>query len=77
MSNTFTPLLPLYLYNEATEEQQLQLAEALLTDEALKQELDDMLRAKKWLNRKQKSPSASSIRIIMQHSAQTEHLQEF
>lgn len=69
-------LLVLHAYGETTEAQKEQLAREMATDETLHEELMEMVRAKRMLNGKLKSPSETSIRIIMEHSYKTEHLQE-
>lgn len=69
-------LLVLHAYSETTEAQKQQLAEAMAKDETLHEELMEMIRAKRMLNGKMKSPSETSIRIVMEHSHKTEHLQE-
>lgn len=69
-------LLVLHAYGETTEAQKQQLAEAMAKDETLHEELMELIRAKRMLNGKLKSPSETSIRIIMEHSHKSEHLQE-
>ncbi|MCW5906593.1 MAG: hypothetical protein KIS94_01955 [Chitinophagales bacterium] len=69
-------LLVLHAYGETTESQKQQLAREMATNESLHEELMELVRAKRELNRKLLSPSESSIRIIMEHSNKTEYLQE-
>ena len=69
-------LLLLHAYNETTESHKEFLAMELAKDPSLQEDLMEMIRAKRVLNAKMKSPSATSVRIIMEHSYKTEHLQE-
>ncbi|HLP50168.1 MAG TPA: hypothetical protein VK154_04750 [Chitinophagales bacterium] len=69
-------LLVLHAYGETTVEQREFLAAELANDENLQDELMELIRTKRDLTSKLKSPSATSIRIIMEHSHKTEHLQE-
>lgn len=69
-------LLVLHTYNETTEAQKQQLGSEMATSESLHEELMELVKAKKQLNRLMKSPSETSIRIIMEHSHKTEHLHE-
>ena len=69
-------LLVLHAYNETTEAQKEFLAMELAKDPALHEDLMEIIRAKRALNKKMESPSATSVRIIMEHSYKTEHLQE-
>ncbi|HLP18785.1 MAG TPA: hypothetical protein VK174_00715 [Chitinophagales bacterium] len=69
-------LLVLHAYGETTLEQREFLATELANDENLQDELMELIRTKRALTSKLKSPSATSIRIIMEHSHKTEHLQE-
>lgn len=69
-------LLVLSTYGETTEAQKAMIAEAMAKDESLHEELMEMLRAKKELNRTLLSPSQTSVNIIMSYSNKTEHLQE-
>ena len=69
-------LLILHTYGETTEQQKQQLATELAVNVELHEDLMELIRAKKYLNSKMKSPSATSVRIIMEHSFKTEHLQE-
>jgi hypothetical protein len=68
-------LLILHTYNETTEQQKEQLAGELAVNVELHEDLMELIRAKKHLSSKMKSPSATSVRIIMEHSFKTEHLQ--
>ena len=69
-------LLVLHAYGETSLEQKEFLATELATGETLQEELMELIRAKRQLNSKMKSPSETSLRIIMEHSYKTEHLQE-
>lgn len=77
MIQTSTPnLLLLHTYGETTVEQKEVLATELIKDPALHEELVAAIRSKRALNAKMMSPSNTSVRIIMEHSYKTEHLQE-
>ncbi len=69
-------LLLLHAYGETTEEQKAFLAMEMAKDPGLIEEFMELVRAKRALNKQLKSPSNTSIRIIMEHSYQTEHLHE-
>ncbi len=69
-------LLILHAYGETTLEQRESLAKQLASDETLQEELLEIIRTKRELNSQMKSPSVTSLRIIMEHSYKTEHLQE-
>ncbi len=69
-------LILLHAYNESTEPQKEFLAKELAKDPALHEDLMEIIRAKRALNTKMMSPNPTSIRIIMEHSYKTEHLQE-
>ncbi|MBP6730530.1 MAG: hypothetical protein KA149_00640 [Chitinophagales bacterium] len=69
-------LLLLHAYGETTLEERETLAKQLANDEALQEELMEIIRTKRQLTAKLKSPSATSLRIIMEHSHKTEHLHE-
>ena len=76
MNQTSTSnLLLLHAYGETTAEQKEVLATALINDPSLHEELISVIRGKRVLNAKMKSPSNTSVRIIMEHSYKTEHLQ--
>ena len=74
--NSTQNLLVLHAYGETTILQKEFLATALATGDNLQEELMELIRAKRQLNSKMKSPSPTSLRIIMEHSLKTEHLQE-
>ena len=77
MIQTSTPnLLLLHAYGETTEEQKEVLATELIKDPSLHEEMVAVIKTKRLLNREMKSPSITSVRIIMEHSYKTEHLQE-
>lgn len=69
-------LLVLHAYGETTESQKQQLAREMAANETLRKELMELVKAKRALNQKLLSPSESSVRLIMEHSYKTEHLQE-
>ena len=69
-------LLVLHAYGESNEGDKAFLAKELAKDPALQEDLMEVIRAKRHLNSKMKSPSETSVRIIMEHSYKTEHLQE-
>lgn len=69
-------LLVLHAYGETTTEQKQQLARELATNEALHSDLMEIIQGKKMLDSKMKSPSETSLRIIMGYSIKTEHLHE-
>ena len=77
MITTSTPnLLLLHAYGETTEEQKEVLATELIKDPSLHEEMIAVIKSKRLLNSKMASPSSTSVRIIMEHSYKTEHLQE-
>jgi len=77
MNQTSTPnLLLLHAYGETTEEQKEFLATELVKDASLHEEMIAVIKSKRILNSKMMSPSNTSVRIIMEHSYKTEHLQE-
>jgi hypothetical protein len=69
-------LLVLHAYGETTLEQREFLASELTVNESLQEELMNLIQTKRQLSAKMKSPSKTSLRIIMEHSYKTEHLQE-
>jgi hypothetical protein len=69
-------LLVLHAYGETTNEQKDLLAQELASEATLQEDLNELIRAKRMLNSKTLSPSKTSLRIIMEHSYKTEHLQE-
>lgn len=69
-------LLVLHAYGETNIEQKEFLATEVAKGETLQEELMELILAKRLLNSKMKSPSETSLRIIMEHSYKTEHLQE-
>ena len=76
MNQTSTPnLLLLHAYGEITAEQKEVLATELINDPALHEEMIAVIKGKRTLNAKMMSPSNTSVRIIMEHSYKTEHLQ--
>lgn len=69
-------LLLLHAYGETNIEQREYLAGLLAESETLQSELLEIIETQKKLNQRLKSPSTTSVRIIMEHSHKTEHLQE-
>lgn len=69
-------LLLLHAYGETTSEQEERLAREIAANPSLREELMEILETSKMLNGQLKSPSATSVKIIMEHSHKTEHLQE-
>lgn len=69
-------LLLLHAYGETNPEQREYLAGLLAESETLQNELLEIMDAKRQLSQQLKSPSATSVRIIMEHSHKTEYLQE-
>ena len=69
-------LLLLHAYGETTNEQQEFLAREMAANPALHEELMEIISTKAGLNSAMKSPSETSVRIVMEHSFKTEHLQE-
>ena len=74
--NSTQDLLILHAYGETTLEQREFLAILLATDENLQEELMEIIQTNRELTAQLKSPSQTSVRIIMGHSYKTEHLQE-
>ncbi len=74
--NSTQDLLLLHLYNETTPQQDVSLARELANNESLQQERIELQETQALLNSKFKSPSLTSLRIIMEHSYKTERLQE-
>ena len=75
-TNSTLDLLLLHAYGETTLEERELLAAELSENEILQEELMEMVQTKRQLNSQMKSPSETSLRIIMEHSYKTEHLQE-
>lgn len=75
-TNSTLDLLLLHAYGETTLEERELLAAELSENENLQEELMEMVQTKRQLNNQMKSPSKTSLRIIMEHSYKTEHLQE-
>lgn len=69
-------LLLLHTYGETTELQKQEIAQLSANDPDITEELMSYVRTKRQLNKKLVSPSATSVRIIMEHSFKTEQLQE-
>ena len=77
MKQNFThDLLVLHAYNETSKHDKKFLAKELLNDEILHDELSALIQTKRMLTGKMMSPSQTSVRLIMEHSFKTEHLQE-
>lgn len=75
-TNSTLDLLLLHAYGETTLEERELLAAELSENENLQEELMELVQTKRQLNNQMKSPSETSLRIIMEHSYKTEHLQE-
>ncbi|MCX6198336.1 MAG: hypothetical protein NTY88_03820 [Bacteroidetes bacterium] len=69
-------LLVLHAYGETNLEQREFLANELSENETLQEELMELVDTQHQLNSMIKSPSQTSVRIIMEHSYKTEQLQE-
>lgn len=69
-------LLVLHAYGETNLEQREFLANELSENENLQEELMELVDTQHQLNSMIKSPSETSVRIIMEHSYKTEQLQE-
>ena len=69
-------LLLLHAYGETTPEQKEFLAQQMAVNPALQEELSEILSTLSTLDSKLMSPSNTSVRIVMEHSYKTEHLQE-
>lgn len=69
-------LLLLHAYDETTLEEREFMAAELTINESLQEELMEMVQTKRQLNSIMRSPSETSLRIIIEHSYKTEHLQE-
>lgn len=77
MIKTSTPhLLLLHTYGETTKLQQQQIAQLTANNPAIAEELMNYVRTKQHLNKKLLSPSATSVRLILEHSLKNEQLQE-
>ena len=69
-------LLLLHTYGETTELQKQEIAQLTANDPAIAEELMSYVRTKRNLDKKLLSPSATSVRIIMEHSLKLEQFQE-
>jgi hypothetical protein len=77
MRQNFTHhLLVLHSYNESSKDEKELLAKELSKDELLQEEQAAIIKTKRMLSGKMMKPSQTSVRIIMEHSFKTEHLQE-
>lgn len=77
MNKTSTSdLLLLHTYSETTSLQKDLIVQKLSVNEDLQTEYDELVQSKQMLDKLIKSPSETSLRIIMEHSYKTEHLQE-
>lgn len=65
-----------HLYGETTKAEKEQVGIELALDESCFAEFNDLLEAKNSLNLLIEKPSETSLKIIMEHSHRTEHLQE-
>lgn len=77
MNKTSTSdLLLLHTYSETISLQKDLIVQKLSVNEDLQMEYDELVQSKQMLDKLIKSPSETSLRIIMEHSYKTEHLQE-
>jgi hypothetical protein len=77
MKQNFThQLLILHAYNETGKHERETLTKELSKNELLQEEMAAIMKTKRMLNGKTMRPSQTSVRIIMEHSYKTEHLQE-
>jgi hypothetical protein len=76
ITNSTLELLTLHLYDETSETQRAELTKQIAQDEQIREDLTELSKTKRELNRKLLSPSATSVRIIMEHSLKTEHHHE-
>jgi hypothetical protein len=77
MKQTSTPdLLVLHAYGETTDAQKELLASEFSKETSLQEDLMEFIRVKRQLNSRILSPCSTSLRIILEHSYKTEHLQE-
>jgi len=68
--------LLLMAYGELNSKDARSLQEQIQADEALSQEWHSILRLTGRLDKVIDSPSETSLRIVLEHSYKTEHLQE-
>ncbi len=77
MNKTSTSdLLLLHTYSETTSSQKDLIVEKISMNQDFQTEYTELVQSKHMLNKLVKSPSETSLRIIMEHSYKTEHLQE-
>lgn len=69
-------LLVLHAYGETTPEQAERVHIALAEDDSLQAEFLELMQTQEQLFTLRRGPSSTSVRIIMDHSHKTEHLQE-
>lgn len=74
--NSTSQLVLIHAYGETNQAQREALEKELSENSTIYEEYMNAIRIKRMLNSKMLSPSATSIRIIMEHSHKTEHLQE-
>jgi len=74
-ASTFDQLL-LMAYGELNSEDARALQEQLKSDEELAREWHSILRLSGQLDQVSLSPSETSLKIVLEHSYKTEHLQE-
>lgn len=74
--NSTHELLVRHLYGETIPSEREQIARELAMDESLHQELEELLEVKRRLDGNMRQPSETSLRLIMEYSDKTEHLQE-
>ncbi len=77
MKQTSTSQLVLiHAYGETSQAQRETIEKEFSENSTLYEEYMNVIKVKRMLNGKMKSPSATSVRIIMQYSCKNEHLQE-
>jgi len=74
--NSTQDLLMLHLYNETTPAEKVVVAKELAQNESLQAEFQELQKTQRSLASDLKSPSLTSLRIIMEYSYKTERLQE-
>lgn len=74
--NSTHELLVRHLYGETLPSEREVIARELAMDESLHQELEDLLEVKRRLDGDMRQPSETSLRLILEYSDRTGHLQE-
>ena len=77
MNQTSTnELILLFSYRETTPEQTEKALQLITENESVRAQFEELMQAKQQLSAQLKSPSTTSLNIIMEHSHKTAHLQE-